>query len=89
VDAAGAFGAGSGRDGGVFVVSRHQFQRHPTEGSGFLFLFAFFDCCLLTSAMMSSTGRFAGHELTGGCWAGDAAVSTRSRMAHCFRTGAL
>src|SRR5262249_4968410 len=57
-------GADSGKVGGVrlFEASRHHPKMQVTSGNGFELRCFFFDCCLCTSVMMSSTGRSAGHE---------------------------
>jgi hypothetical protein len=56
-----ARGAGSGTVGGVFACSRHHPKMHVISGKGLEFLFFFLDCSLFISAMISSTGRSAGH----------------------------
>jgi hypothetical protein len=54
-------GAGSGKVGGVFETSMHQPQLQWMAGEGSAFRRFLLDCSFRTSAMMSSTGRSAGH----------------------------
>src|SRR5437764_9406184 len=57
-----ARGAGPGMVGGVLGWPRHHAPIHMPSGKGLLLRCFFLDCCLCISAMMSSTGRSAGHE---------------------------
>jgi len=54
-------GAGAGKVGGVLEWSKHNPQMQVIGGKGSVLRLVFLDCSLWTSAMMSSTGRSAGH----------------------------
>src|SRR5436309_10470917 len=56
-----ARGAGPGMVGGVLGWPRHHAPIHTPSGKGLELRCFFLDCCLCISAMMSSTGRSAGH----------------------------
>src|SRR5262249_12095285 len=62
-----ARGAGSGTLGGVREWSIHQPQMQVTSGNGLVTRCFLLDCCLLSSAMISSTGRSAGHDSSTDC----------------------
>src|SRR5260370_8267607 len=55
-------GAGSGVAFGFLERSKHNPPIQIASGKGLVLRFAFLDCCLLISAIISSTGRSAGHE---------------------------
>jgi hypothetical protein len=57
-----AGGAELGTVGGVFERSRHHPHMQILSGNGFELREVFLDCCLCISAIMSSTGRSAGHD---------------------------
>src|SRR5258708_3628166 len=76
-----ARGAGFGTVGGVLEWSVHHPKMQMTSGKGLGLRCFFLDCCFCSSAMMSSTGRSAGHEGVADC-ANIPAVTTTTATAH-------
>src|SRR6266850_1964381 len=77
-----ARGAGFGTVGGVLEWSVHHPKMQMTSGKGLGLRCFFLDCCFCSSAMMSSTGRSAGHEGGGADCANIPAVTTTTATAH-------